>query len=462
MSSTQNIYQGPDGNEVTFINGDTAVVFERGCKPCTEVKPSADPYANSYYQGLNGMSVSKRVMRWQPLWEPQSLVNAIMCDKDAPALLMSKRRNLMGKMVWPVCYGCGPSGNELITRYVDFPKWERWKKKNKWWFNRFMLERGTNFVFFRNAFTLIRLDQGDNRTAEFGSVKELENIDATDILACEMEEGTNRIKHYVVISKRANNVKYMVLPAFDWRNPRKYPVSIHHSKDHIPGNPYYAYQLHVGALKSLKLRRDWEDFHLSGFANGWNIKYVITIPTEIIEKVLKHKLSEAKASGSKPTFDSVKKGIVKDLENELAGTDKNQSTVITMSFLGERGDEIKLDVKPLDQKFKGEEYLQMAKFIDQNLSLAFDSPNVLNGKSVENNFGGGSQIFRQQNLENTTRNYQDRSIVLEIMRVLACVNNWDSSVDFDLDWEFYSPNLTTLDLHKTGEAPPGIQTTVTA
>ncbi len=459
MSSTQNnnpVLFSRDGDDIAFINnGQTAVVFsnaDRYCDPCT-----SKPVWNGISPTLSVPgSPEVTTVNWLPNLEPRRLVQAVYADPDAPAMLRNKRRNLMGQKILPVCYGC--DGPTVVPQYMNISSYNRWNTKNRYWFNKFMRQRAVNLTFFRMSYTLGIHHKGDGRTIDFGSIKSLHNIDAMNVLAVQMNPGETEPSHYVVVSRNGHKVDWKVIPAFDFENPRKHGVWIHQTRDHVPGCDYYAYPDYVGALPQLQLRRQFTEYHISGFKNGWNVKYVACIPMELVEDLHAHKCESKKAGEPKPTLEDVRQSLTKELDQYLSGQSANQSTIITFSKIHD-GKEVKINIEPIQNYFKGEEYIKLAEFVNRNLNLPFDNSSVLSGKNNENKIGGtGSEVFRFQNIENTTNAFDDRKMYLEIMDVLTEIQNWRSTITNEehkhFEWDVYAPNMTTLDLARSGEVSP--------
>ncbi len=452
----RNIFRSSDGDNIAFLqNSPVAVLFGNDSQRCCPTPEKKGPFDGYGTLSISVPGLDQPTAPWIPNLEPRRLVNLVYCDPDGPALLRKKRRALLGMKISPVCDDC--HNGQFVRSFVDLPCWKRWYIKNKHWYDKYMRQRTVNKVFFSMMYTLGRHKPGNGRTRAFGEIDRFENIDATNVLAVQLKEGEMEPSKFVVISRREHKIHYTILPAFDWDNPRKHGMWIHQTKDHIPGELHYAYPDYISAAPMMELRQNIHRLHNSGLQNGWNVKYVTTIPVDLVERIFEAKCKSLKANEKRPTYDQVRQEILWDLENRLAGVDNNQATVVTYSMMVD-GKEVKMTLEPLENHFKGDQYIKLAEFINRNLNLPFDNSSVLSGKNNEEKVGGtGSEVFRFQNIENTINSYDDRRMILEINDLLTHVNNWRDKVPASMnhfEWDFFAPNMTTLDIARTGESSP--------
>ncbi|MBN8820771.1 MULTISPECIES: hypothetical protein [unclassified Spirosoma] len=231
------------------------------------------------------------------------------------------------------------------------------------------------------------------------------------------------------------------IAAFDRVNPTKNVVSIYHSREHISGNPFYAFP-------SWWCSRDWIEvanliplFHKSGLQNGYNIKYVIKMPKDYFDKEGGKDL-EPKAIQKKWAQ------FGENLKNWLSGVDNVNKSLLVRYLRGDDGKSMdSIDVVPLKNEMSDDAYNKVWEMANISITNAVGILPVLGGVTPGSKSGdSGSQVRTVADYQQHFRTPVQRQILLEPIQMALRIMGYKTIVP-----AFKEVQLTTLDTNPTGK-----------
>ncbi|GAB4050397.1 hypothetical protein [Spirosoma litoris] len=235
--------------------------------------------------------------------------------------------------------------------------------------------------------------------------------------------------------------KSEVVPAFNRQDPTRNIVSMFHSREHISGNPFYAFP-------SWWCARDWIEvanliplFHKSGLKNGYNIKYLIKMPKDYFDKEGGRDL-EPKAIQEK----WAKFG--ESLKTWLSGVD-NVNKSLLVRYL--RGDDNKalesIDVVPMKNEMSDDAYSKVWEMANVSTTNAVGVLPVLGGVTPGSKSGdSGSQVRVVADYQQHFRTPVQRQILLEPVQMALRILGYTDVIP-----AFKEVQLTTLDKNPNGK-----------
>ena len=424
----------PKSNSVAYLKRDHQD-YDKVCrtKGCKEI-PS--PYHNYNMGG--------EVIPWGMYNDlPHRLQKMVMSDKDAPHLLRTNFNFLVGKDI--CAYREEFSGGEKREKLIDYPPLKAWKKKMGFDWLPYITGRGKGFVLTLNAFTEFVLTKGSNYPSTFGECYSVRNIDPCFIRIGRPNVKTGKIEFYMVYSEEHPAGKRV--PAFDPKNPRKYKKFIYHTKDEIVGSRFYAYPDFVGVEDHIKIRKLFNCYNIAGFDNGWSVKNQVEISLKMLMELLDKMNSELTDKQKPFTFEDVWEGMITAIDNKLAGVENNQKNVFTKFTYDDEGNWQGVKITPIKQEIAIKEYLELAKFTQQNNAASFGVANAIAGTETQGKLGNSSEMRNHINFHVTYKAHQMRLWFLRDLEIISMVNGWDEDVKFKI---YDHPQPVTLDVSKTG------------
>jgi len=409
-------------------------------KPCRQKGCKEIP--NSY----SNWNVHTDVQRWGEQNDlPERLRSIIDADKDAPHLQTTNYNFLVGKGV------CAfkkvfedEKKKEQIIEYEPFDEFKDSLGCFVW--EEYFEGRAKNLIHISNAFSEYILSKGSQYPRSYGKVASIRNIDSTNIRACGIPKNSNRIEHYRVYSN--SHPEGIKVPAFDPRNPTRHRKFIVHTKAYIVGHTYYSRPDYIGALDSLKIRRLFNKYHIAGFERGWSIKNHIEISMKVLTD-LTQKINAGKKGDDTVGIEDVEQIMIDGLKEELEGVENNQSNVFTKYVIDDQGHWQGVKITPLKQEIDGNQYLELAKFAQQNNAPSFSVANAIAGIETQGKLGNASELRNHINFHVTYKAYQNRLLLLKDLEVIKKINNWDKNIFFKIEDH---PQPVTTDVNKNGLA----------
>lgn len=231
------------------------------------------------------------------------------------------------------------------------------------------------------------------------------------------------------------------LAAYDRLNPTANVVSIFHSREHISGNPFYAFP-------SWWCSRDWIEvanliplFHKSGLQNGYNIKYLIKMPMDYFDKEGGKDLTPKEVKAKWATFGE-------NMRKWLSGVDNVNKGMLVRYLRGEDGKALdSIDVIPLKNEMSDDAYSKVWEMANVSITNAVGILPVLGGVTPGSKSGdSGSQVRTVADYQQHFRTPVQRQILLEPIQMALRIMGYK-----DVLPAFKEVQLTTLDKNPTGK-----------
>lgn len=231
------------------------------------------------------------------------------------------------------------------------------------------------------------------------------------------------------------------IPAYDRADPKRNIVSIFHSREHISGNPFYAFP-------SWWCSRDWIEvanliplFHKSGLKNGYNIKYLIKMPKDYFDQ----------EGGRDLEPEAIKKkwaDFGNNLKQWLSGVDNVNKSLLVRYLRGDDGKSLEsIDVIPLKNEMSDDAYSKVWEMANISITNAVGILPVLGGVTPGSKSGdSGSQVRTVADYQQHFRTPVQRQILLEPIRMALRIMGYKDVIP-----AFKEVQLTTLDKNPTGK-----------
>lgn len=231
------------------------------------------------------------------------------------------------------------------------------------------------------------------------------------------------------------------IEAFDKTNPVRHQVSILHSKELKPGNPFYAFPSWWTSEKSIQLANLIPEFHINGIVNGYNIKYLIKMPKDYYDNEF--------GKESDPKAVKAKWDAFGDKMQRWFGNTKNVNKTLVVKY--KRGEDGKaldnIEVIPMKNELSDEAYSQIWDSSNVQLTNATGLPPLLAGVTPSSRGGGsGSEIRNTSDYYQHYRTGVHRHVCLEPIRLAMRA----MGVGKDIIPVIKGVQLTTLDKNPAG------------
>lgn len=232
-----------------------------------------------------------------------------------------------------------------------------------------------------------------------------------------------------------------VIPRFDRTDPTRNVVSMFHSREHISGNPFYAFP-------SWWCSRDWIEvanliplFHKSGLKNGYNIKYLIKMPKDYFDKEGDRTLEPDAIRKKWAEFSA-------NLKNWLSGVDNVNKSLLVRYLRDENGKATDaIDVVSMKNEGSDDAYGKVWEMANISITNAVGILPVLGGVTPGSKSGdSGSQVRTVADYQQHFRTPVQRQIVLEPIQMALRIMGYKTVVP-----AFKEVQLTTLDKNPTGK-----------
>jgi len=232
-----------------------------------------------------------------------------------------------------------------------------------------------------------------------------------------------------------------VIPAFNRQDPTRNIVSILHSREHISGNPYYAFPSWWCAREWIEVANLIPLFHKSGLKNGYNIKYLIKMPKDYFDQEGGRDL-EPKAIQEK----WAKFG--ENLKGWLSGVDNVNKSLLVRYLRSEDNKALEsIDVQPLKNEMSDDAYGKVNDMAGVAITNAAGILPVLGGVTPGSKSGdSGSQIRVVADYQQHFRTPVQRQILLGPVNMALRILGYTDVVP-----AFKEVQLTTLDKNPTGK-----------
>jgi len=232
------------------------------------------------------------------------------------------------------------------------------------------------------------------------------------------------------------------IKAFD-RNNRDFnklqTVTISHSKNKIPGQPFYAFPSWWCAQEAIELANLITAFHKNGILNGYNIKYLIRMPGDYFDRDGNRNVEAAEVKKRWSKFSD-------NLSTWLAGQ-KNVNKSMFIKYM--RGSDGKMmdnvDVQPLKNEMSDDAYDKVFKNANQSIANSVGLLPTLAGVNPGSGNDSGSQIRVMADYQQHFRTPIHRLHVLKDINTALRMMGYK-----DVQAGFKEVQITTLDVNPTG------------
>lgn len=245
-------------------------------------------------------------------------------------------------------------------------------------------------------------------------VAALEVIDNNEIRAELPAEKKTKVSNYWIsgrfgFSKSVKKEDCVVLPAFDPKEPTKYPVSVIHLIKRIPMQKF-------NGLAEWWSTQDWAEvtntvpeYYDAAFSNGFFVTHQVSFPDDYFDA--EGLDDEAKAK--------LKADTLMELSETLSGIDKSNKIVITFSRLSADGKTMKeVKITPLENPINDEAFIKMFTIANQVQASGHGVQGALAGVSFGNEMGtSGKELISSADYMQDFQTYFDRELLLKPIRI---------------------------------------------
>jgi len=250
------------------------------------------------------------------------------------------------------------------------------------------------------------------------------------------------VNPYFGVTNFFNNTDTEKLLAFD-RLDRdfniRHTVTVSHSRNNIPGQPYYAFPSWWCAQEAIELANLITAFHKNGILNGYNIKYLIRMPADHFDKEGNRNVDakEVKARWSK---------FSDNLSGWLAGQKNVNKTMLIKYMRGSDGKALdNVDVVPLKNEMSDDAYDKVFKNANQSIANSVGLLPTLAGVNPGSGNDSGSQIRVMADYQQHFRTPIHRLHVLKDVNTALRLMGYRN-----VQAGFKEVQITTLDVNPTG------------
>lgn len=200
------------------------------------------------------------------------------------------------------------------------------------------------------------------------------------------------------------------LKAFDPRNKDANigrTVTMSHSREHKPGQPFYAFPSWWCAKESIELANLIKAFHKSGIMNGYNIKYLIRMPQDYFDRDGNRNVDAKEVKERWSKFSD-------NLSSWLAGQENVNKTMLIRYLRGADGKALdSVDVQPLENKMSDDAYDKVSSTANQAIANSVGVLPTLAGVNPGKGNDSGSQIRVMSDYQQAFRTPIHRYYVLK-------------------------------------------------
>ncbi|UHG90099.1 hypothetical protein [Spirosoma oryzicola] len=290
-----------------------------------------------------------------------------------------------------------------------------------------------------------RLTNGNHFTRFQLDLDGLPLLDIMDCYSSRIDQKSTKFNKQYLFNPYFGDLSYYrpkdsePLPGFNFANPEANIVSVFHSREHMSGNPHYAYPSWWGAADWIELANLIPIFHKSGITNGYNIKYLVRVPKDYFDT----------EGGKSVPVDKIRQRwseFSDNLSNWMAGTKNVNKSLILKYMRGEDGKaQDAIDVVPLKNEMSDDAYSKVWEMANVSIANAAGILPTLGGVNPGKGNDSGSQIRVMAEFQQHFRTPVHHQILLEPVQYGLKIMGYKDIVP-----SFSGVQITTLDVNPTG------------
>lgn len=376
---------------------------------------------------------------WYPYGDdnllPQKLLTLIYDNDIMPELLEKKASFMVGQGIMPAVEKLDAKGKPYLDPVID-PRFKAFALKHD--LQSKLVEVAQNIAFFRN-YAIEGIMTADKKALDSFQVLHFNEVRA------EYKSKAGKILNYYQCADW-KNAKYDAdneadgtvtkISAYDALEvPKKW---VFHGKINTVGNSYYSIPNWYGLRNWLKLANQIPLWHLSGMANGYNIRWHVEIPESYFDKF-----------GDEVEKQKAKDDIMGMLKDFLSGVDnvgKSFVSYFNVNASGQTEDGWK--ITPLEFDLHDEAFTKLYENSFQAITSGAGVNPSIAGVMFPGKMGAGSgaEIRNAYNIHIALNTVIPRKAIIDMMNVFKKIEGWPE----DWEWAFKDFNLSTIDNTASG------------
>lgn len=246
-----------------------------------------------------------------------------------------------------------------------------------------------------------------------GKVSGLQVIDNNEIRADAPKGKETTIKRFLIsgkfgFSKSVKREDCLVLPAFDPKDPTKYPESVIHLIKRIPMQKFTGLAEWWGTEDWANITNTVPDYYEALFANGTFITHQVSFPDDYFD--IEGLTDEQKKAEKEKTLN--------DLADTLSGIEKGNKIIITFSRVSSDGKTTKeVKITPLENPINDEAFIKVLALANQMQASGHGVQGAMAGVSFGNEMGtSGKEMIASADYMQDFLTFFDRGIMLKPLR----------------------------------------------
>lgn len=420
-------------------NPDVALLFEKD-------EPVRDQsFSPTQVKSGKTVTIKKETYKYMP-WgsnnlKPQEMLQLVSKNHTKPQLIETQRDFLMGSTVFlfKKNYETTPNGVKKVLEPIKIST-ELEDLFEQIELQDYLLKAASDLCYSKGIPTLVNLNSDST----------LKSLDVVGFELCRKTYQEKGIVKNVIVHPDWKNysasdaiVKQMFDPSRMEKGKTSQLEFIDWVMDYVSGQYYYSYPAWWGTEEWTKISNKIPVYHNSGLDNGYNFKYVITIPYAYVAKI-------AKSEDPKDIL-AARQTIKDEMDRFLAG--KADVALITMSVQDAMGKEVPgWKVEPIENLMTDDAYIKLDAQSNINQANGHGIFPALAGIDTGGKLGGsGSELRITYQLYLALRTPQQRERLLHTLNtVVRKILIFQKLMDRDTYFGIEDIDLTTLDKNPTG------------
>lgn len=307
--------------------------------------------------------------------------------------------------------GVGPHEEKVVQdslKLVPVPRSTQYRE----WHERLNLDEYVPAAAWQVGFQselFVRMALGTNQ-----KVESLDVVDSFEIRAVKCKGDETRIQEYLLSSKfsyqkTVKEEECIRVPAYDPKDPKKFPVCIIHVKDPIPGQKYYSFGMWWGTEKVTKIANKVPDYYEATLDNGFFVTQHIEVPDDYFDK---EGLNDEET-------EKLKQEVLDGIAQTLIGAEKANKTLFTFSKVTVDGKSLSgIKINPIKNSIDDEKFLKLMDNINAMQAAGHGVRPDLAGVAIGNQLGtSGKELATSANYMQDYMAHYDRELLLKPIRI---------------------------------------------